>query len=281
MNQDTFDFFSGFAKEQSGLALSSDKAYLLETRLMPIARCRGMTSLDEIAQVLRKKQDQELARQVTEALTTNESSFFRDGKPFQYFRERLLPQLLERRAAQKKIRIWSAAASSGQEAYSLAMILEEERMKLSGWTFEIIGTDISQAMLEKARGGIYTQFEVQRGLPIQLLTKYFEKSGDHWKVAEKLRSMVTFKQHNLLHSGRSLGKFDVVFCRNVLIYFDLETKRSVLNDMRELVAEDGALLLGGAETVVGVSDAFRPIENERGAYRPVLAQPAASAVAMN
>ncbi len=228
MTGDDFDMLCRLLKERSGLVLTRDKAYLLESRLLPVARKRNMKSLDELIVALRGRADGELLRDVVEAMTTNESFFFRDIKPFDQFRTFVLPQLLVKRASKKAIRVWSAACSSGQEPYSLAMIMTEEKAKLAGWNIEIVATDLSTEILEKAQAGLYTQFEVQRGLPIQLLVKYFKQQGDRWQIDAGIRSMVRFRCLNLLDDFTQFGQFDVIFCRNVLIYFDQPTKTAVL-----------------------------------------------------
>lgn len=268
MNPDDFDFVSQFFKTRSGLVLTRDKAYLLESRLMPVARKKGMKTLDELIGAMRGGRDSVLLSEVTEAMTINESFFFRDIKPFDLFRETVLPKLLESRAAKKTIRIWCAACSSGQEPYSLAMVLREHAARLAGWRTEIVGTDISSEMVAKAKAGLYSQFEVQRGLPIQMLVKYFKKEGDLWQIDAALRAMVRYREFNLLDSLRGLGTFDVVFCRNVLIYFDAETKGQILARVRAIMPDDGVLFLGGAETVLGISDVFKPIPQFRGLYAP-------------
>lgn len=265
MRPDDFDFLVKMLKERSGLILTKDKSYLLESRLMPVARRRGYKALDELVAQLRRR-DEVLAVDITEAMTTNESFFFRDQKPFDQFRQFVLPNLLRTRAVKKSFRIWCAAASSGQEPYSLAMLLKEEAAKLAGWRTEIVGTDISKEILDKARKGLYSQFEVQRGLPIQMLVKYFKKRDDQWEIDPVVRSMVQYKELNLLTDFRTLGTFDVVFCRNVLIYFDQETKGKVLENMSKQMTEDAVLYLGGAETVLGISDKFKPIPGQRGVY---------------
>ena len=269
MKPEDFDFFSRFFKERSGLVLTPEKAYLLESRLMPLARRQNMNGLEDLAAALRANRNASLLRDATEAMTINESFFFRDTKPFDLFRQTILPQLLEARTARKTFRIWCAASSSGQEPYSLAMILKEESARLAGWRTEIVATDISTEMLAKAKAGMYSQFEVQRGLPIQLLVKYFQKEGDLWQIDAALRAMVQFREFNLLQDLRPLGTFDVVFCRNVLIYFDNATKAKVLEGIGGIMPEDGVLFLGGAETVLGISERFRPIPNQRGTYMPV------------
>ncbi len=267
MKPDDFDLFAVLVRQRSGLVLSSDKTYLLESRLTPVVRKWKLKTLEELAQAVRTKRDESMLRDITEAMTTNESFFFRDQKPFDQFRQVLLPQLLKSRAAKKHIRIWSAAASSGQEAYSLAMILSEEAAKLPGWKIDIVGTDLSSEMVERSKSGIYSQFEVQRGLPITMLLKYFQQAGsDKWQIKEPLRQMVQFREGNLLTDFGPIGVFDVIYCRNVLIYFDQPTKTRVLDAMSLVMAPDGALFLGGAETVLGISDKFKPMENERGLY---------------
>ena len=266
MNPGDFAFLSDLVKSRSGLVLTNDKVYLLESRLMPVARKRNMKGLEELVRALRARPDEGLARDVTEAMTTNESFFFRDIKPFDLFRNTVLPGFRESRAATRSIRIWSAAASSGQEPYTIAMVLKEEAAKLAGWRIEILGTDISGEMLAKARAGVYSQFEVQRGLPITLLVKYFKKHGEMWQVDPSLRAMVRYREHNLLDNLRPLGTFDVVFCRNVLIYFDTATKARVLEGVARVMSDDGLLFLGGAETVIGVTNRFKPVPGHRGIY---------------
>lgn len=266
MKIEDFETLSKTVRERSGLVLSKDKSYLLETRLMPVARKHGLSGLEELTEKVRRK-DEALIGDVTEAMTTNESLFFRDTKPFDQFRDVVLPDLMKSRADQKRIRVWSAACSSGQEAYSLCMLIKEQGPKLADWRFDITGTDISMEMVNKAKAGHYTQFEVQRGLPITLLIKYFKQNGDKWQLDSSIRSMVQYKYFNLLESPRSLGQFDVVFCRNVLIYFDQETKGKVLSGIADQMPDDGILYLGGAETVLGISDRFEPVPGYRGMYK--------------
>lgn len=265
MRPEDFDFVAKMLKDRSGLIITRDKAYLLESRLTPVARKRGLKGLDELMSGLRTA-GEDVLRDVTEAMTTNESFFFRDIKPFDQFKAVVLPAMLNCRATKKTVRIWSAACSSGQEAYSLAMILKEEAARLPGWKFEIVGTDISTEMLEKAKAGVYSQFEVQRGLPIQLLVKYFKKNAELWQIDPAIRGMVQYREYNLLHDLKPLGQFDVVFCRNVLIYFDQPTKTRVLDNIARVMPDDGFLYLGGAETVLGISDKFKPVPDQRGIY---------------
>jgi len=266
MNVNDFDLICRILKERSGLTLAKDKAYLLESRLLPVARKWKFANFEELARVIRTKPDEALLRDVTEAMTTNESFFFRDIKPFDQFRDIVLPHMLKARAQQKSIRIWSAACSSGQEPYSLSMILSENAAKLQGWRVEIIATDLSTEILSRAREGLYSQFEVQRGLPIQYLVKYFQQAGDRWQINKPIRDMVQYRPFNLLQPMAPLGRFDVVFCRNVLIYFDQPTKTKVLDGIAGQMADDGFLYLGGAETILGVTERFQLIEGQRGIY---------------
>ena len=268
MNSSDFEFLSNLLYKQSGLILTPDKDYLLKTRLQPVARKHGISSIEQIVSTLKMRHDEKLVNSITDAMTTNESLFFRDKNPFDQFKAVVLPSLLESRAARKSIRIWSAACSSGQEPYSLSMILDELASKLSGWRVEIIATDISAEMIARAQSGLYSQFEVQRGLPVQLLVKYFQQEGDRWRLSDKIRNMVTFREFNLLEDPRPLGNFDIVFCRNVLIYFDHETKKKVLDGISRQIAPDGFLYLGGAETVISITDKFQPVKGQRGMYQP-------------
>lgn len=267
MKVEDFDMFCTLLKQRSGLVLTKDKAYLLESRLMPIARKWSVKGLDELAAMIRTRKDEALLRDITEAMTTNESSFFRDQKPFDLFKSVVLPLQMPSRQAKKSIRIWSAACSSGQEAYSLLMTLNDEGHKVAGWKFDIVGTDISAEMVAKAKAGLYTQFEVQRGLPITHLVKYFKQVGDKWQISDDLRSRVQFREYNLLSDLSPLGQFDVIFCRNVLIYFDQPTKTKVLEAMARMLPPDGVLYLGGAETVLGITDKLKPMEGQRGLYQ--------------
>lgn len=266
MNGDHFDVLSGLIRQHSGLVLTRDKAYLLESRLLPVARKWRLRTLADLATAVRGQADTGMVREIVEAMTTNESFFFRDVKPFDQFKSFVLPHLLRARAATRSIRIWSAACSSGQEPYSLAMILSEQRAQLAGWRVEILATDLSTEILDKAQAGLYSQFEVQRGLPIQLLVKYFKQQGERWQIDPAIRAMVSFRQLNLLDEMTALGRFDVIFCRNVLIYFDQPTKTLVLDRLSRQMAPDGHLYLGGAETVLGISDKLQPVPENRGVY---------------
>ena len=269
MKPDDFQLLSGILKERSGLVLTADKAYLLESRLLPIARKQGLAGLDDLVRAIRTSREERLISVVTEAMTTNESLFFRDSSPFDQMRKSMLPALLKARAGIRRLRVWSAACSTGQEPYSLAMLFKEEAAAVAGYRIELVGTDLSTEVLEKAKAGLYSQFEVQRGLPIAMLAKYFAKVGDMWQIKPDLRGMVQFRPHNLLHDFSLLGQFDVIFCRNVLIYFDQATKAQILGRMAKLLPVDGFLVLGGAETVLGITDRFAPVPGMRGIYAVV------------
>lgn len=255
-------FVAREVKARTGLVITPDKAYLLESRLSPIARKEGFADLRELISAARAGRDPRLIEAVADALNTNETFFFRDNAPFDILRESVLPELSRKRGG-RPLRIWCAACSSGQEPFSVAMLLAELRAEGRPVEAEIIATDVSARVLEKARAGLYSQFEVQRGLPIKLLIKYFERSGELWRLSDRIRSMVRFQTFNLLDPMTSLGRFDIVFCRNVLIYFDPDSRRRTLERIAANLAEDGALFLGGAETVVGVTDAFTPAPDQR------------------
>ncbi len=276
MTPGEFEFLKTFLKTKSGLVLSNEKQYLVESRLLPVARSTKLDTLSAVIQQLQRGGNRALETEVVEAMTTNESFFFRDKTPFEHFRDTMLPALLESRASRKQIKIWCAAASTGQEPYSLAICLKEDKAKMPGWRTRILGTDLSQEVLEKAKTGFYSQFEVQRGLPIQMLLKYFEQKGDMWQISPEMRAMVEWRNFNLLDSFSLLGEFDIIFCRNVLIYFDQETKSEILGRLAKSLPDDGYLVLGAAETVVGLTDAFKPVPGKRGLFQKKLAVQAAT-----
>ena len=263
-----YDFLRKCLKERSGLVLSADKQYLVESRLLPVARKAGLANLGELVATLKTPHEHTLMTTVVEAMTTNETFFFRDKTPFEHFRQTIMPALLAARRGTRSIRIWCAATSTGQEPYSLAMCLKEFEREIAGWRIELLATDLSGEVLEKARQGLYTQFEVQRGLPIQLLITHFTQIGELWQIAPNIRAMVRYRQLNLLADFSSLGLFDLIFCRNVLIYFDQDTKTDVLNRLARVTANDGYLILGAAKTVVGLTERFKPVADKRGLYAP-------------
>jgi len=262
-----YEYLRKLLKERSGLDLSADKQYLIESRLLPLSRKCGLPGISELVQQM-KSGSTVITTQVVEAMTTNETFFFRDKVPFDHFRDSIMPEIVKARAGRRSIRIWCAAGSTGQEPYSLAMCLKEMSAAMSGWRIEILATDLSQEVLEKSKAGIYSQFEVQRGLPIQMLVKYFKQTGELWQINPDIRAMVHHRQLNLLHDFTQLGVFDVIFCRNVLIYFDQDTKIGIFNRLAKVTEPDGFLVLGAAETVVGLTDVFKPFPERRGLYRP-------------
>jgi chemotaxis protein methyltransferase CheR len=267
-----YDFLRNCLKQSSGLVLSADKQYLVESRLLPVARKAGLGNLTALVNVLRRGDDA-LLTAVVEAMATNESFFFRDKIPFDHFRTIVMPALLAARRNARIIRIWCAAASTGQEPYSLAMTLMSMEREIAGCRIELLATDLSGEVLEKAEQGLYSQFEVQRGLPIHLLIKYFTQVGELWQITPEIRAMVKFRQLNLLSEFSHLGIFDLIFCRNVLIYFDQATKVNVLDRLARVTASDGYLVLGAAETVVGLTDSFRVVGDKHGLYAPNMRSP--------
>lgn len=267
MAPEYFDYLRELLIERSGLVVTPDKTYLIDTRLIPVARSLGYKTIEEMVDALKAKPDERVFVQVSEAMNTHESLFFRDKSPFDLFQKTILPQLLVRRRDKRHIRVWCAACSTGQEPYSLAMLLKAEAEKLKGWKVEIVATDISHSVLARAREGVFSQFEVQRGLPVTMLVNHFSQEGEYWRLNEDIRKMVDFRAFNLLESPMGLGQFDVVFCRNVLIYFNVETKTQVLGSIGRVLNEDGALFLGSAESTMGLTEDFWPVEAGRGVYK--------------
>jgi chemotaxis protein methyltransferase CheR len=261
-----YDYLRKLLKLRSGLVLAPDKQYLLESRLLPLARKVGAAGLGELVLRLKSPGAELLIAEVVDAMTTNETFFFRDKIPFEHFRDTMLPALIAARGPRRQLRIWCAACSTGQEPYSLAMSLMEMGAALDGWRIEIVATDLAREVIERARVGLYTQFEVQRGLPIALLLKYFTQIGENWQLVPELREMVKFRQLNLLRDFSSLGSFDVIFCRNVLIYFDSTTKTDVLQRLGSSLESDGFVVLGAAETVIGLTERLKPYADRRGLY---------------
>lgn len=235
----------------SGIVLDESKRYLLETRLMPIVRRENLKTINDLCALLRATSKPKINQEIMEAMTTNETFFFRDMVPFKILKEKILPALIEERKFLRQLSIWSAAASSGQEAYSLIMMLLE--MGLKDWKIDILGTDIAEKVLERARTGKYVQIEVNRGLPAPYLIKYFTRQGMEWQVKDELRRMVRFQQFDLRQSMKALGPFDIVLCRNVLIYFDIETKKKILQQIEGTLRRGGSLILGAAETTMNLN----------------------------
>lgn len=262
-----FDIYKDLLKKKSGLVITPDKSYLLESRLGPVAKKWGYASMDAMTLALQGVPDQKLIIDIVEAMTTNETSFFRDTRPFDLFKDFVVPEIQKIKGMNKTLNIWCAAASSGQEPYSLSMLLKEDaNTKMAGWRTNILATDISQDILEQAKEGVYSQFEVQRGLPIKLLMNYFTQEDEKWRIKDEIKQMVKYEMFNLLDSMTRLGKFDIVFCRNVLIYFDETDKRDILERIAAQMEPHGVLFLGGAETVIGITKAFTAVPEKRGIY---------------
>lgn len=261
-----YDYFCKLVHDRSGLVLTPEKIYLVNGRLDPVARTEGFPGVPDLLKAIRAGVSETLIQRCVDAMATHESYFFRDGAPFELLASTVLPRLIAARQATRSLRIWCAACSSGQEPYSAAMILQEMGAALSGWRLEILATDMSEPILKKAREGIYSDFEVQRGLSPERLARWFTRHEAAWQVSPVLRQMVRFKPHNLLSGAAGLGVFDAILCRNVLIYFDVEGKRRVMDQLSNALAPDGSLLLGSAETVLGVTRAFEPTPGVRGLF---------------
>jgi chemotaxis protein methyltransferase CheR len=266
MQPDDFGFLARLLKERSGLVLTKDKGYLVENRLMPVMRQKRFKTLADLMRAVQTGEP-ELSERVVEAMMFKDTGFFRDWRPFEHFRTVVLPNLMTARRAKKTFRILCAGVSTGQEAYSLAMILERLKGELAGWTCEIVGVDLSQASLAFADQAVYSQFDVQRGLPIRLLLKYFQKKDeDQWGLNTTIRNMVQFKPWNLMDDLFPLGRFDVVLCRNVLPYFDMQTKFAVLQKLSRSMTDDGVLYVGLQEPLSGVSPSFQAANAPLGIY---------------
>lgn len=259
-----FELYKDLLFEKSGLVLTPDKSYLLDSRLTPVARKWNFPSIEFMTLQLRALPDNDLIRDIVEAMSTTETSFFRDIKPYIEFEQNLIPILQKQR--RKNLRIWSAAAASGQEPYSLAMILKDHEQELRGWRIDILATDISEAALEQGRRGIYSQFEVQRGVPITYLIKFFEQINEKWRLRDDIRSMVRFDYFNLLDEMTRLGPFDLVFLRNALGYFDDRTKGQILENVADRIENDGLIVLGKGETCVGLTDRLAPLPGQNGVF---------------
>ena len=259
LQPEDFNYFRGLLQRRAAIVLEDEKAYLVESRLSLLSHREGFPSLGALATHLRSGGDDRLQRKVVEAMTTNETSFFRDAHPFQSLRQAVLPDLLRRRGAERILSVWCAACSSGQEPYSVAMLLREYGPALEGWNVRIIASDLSTEMLERARLGRYTDAEVNRGLPAPLLEKYFRRHGGEWRIRDDLRGMVEFRAINLIDPWPALPALDVVLLRNVLIYFDLPAKRCTLERVRKVLRPDGCLFLGGSETTLNLHDGYERV----------------------
>jgi chemotaxis protein methyltransferase CheR len=251
---ENYKFLQAHVYSQVGIVLESNKSYLFESRLAPIVKQFSLGSINALCELIVSKRNPEISHQVVEAMTTNETYFYRDPAQYEAIRTVLLPKLKEERQTTRKLRFWSAASSTGQEAYSLAMMLLENGLK--DWDVQILGTDFSSKVVERAQSGNYQQIEVNRGLPTAMLIKYFQRTGLNWQLNDSVRKMARFETIDLRKSMRTLGPFDLVFCRNVMIYFDNETKRSIMKELHSTLFRGGWLLLGGAESAFGLDEWF-------------------------
>ena len=267
IGEGAFRILAGLMKSRAGIILGREKAPFLESRLLPVAARAGLASVDDLAAALVRTAAESLVVETVEAMLNNETFFYRDSAPFDLLRSSILPALRQARRETRRIRIWCAAASTGQEPYSLAMMLASDEGSWAGWEVEIVATDLSRRALDRAEAGLYSQFEVQRGLPIQSLVRHFEKDGEHWRLNRDIRRRVRFRQINLGQPFAHLGVFDIILCRNVLMYFDAASKTDMLARMRKMMPDDGCLLLGAAETVLGLGVDFQPDWVNRGLYR--------------
>ena len=259
-------FLRDLVYRRSAIVLEADKDYLIDSRLSPLVREVGLRSIDELVYKLRANSATPLATQVIEAMTTNETFFFRDFHPFEALKLRLVPELINARAEQRSLRIWCAAASTGQEPYSIAMTLRDAFPELASWDIQILATDLNSAVLARAREGKYRQLEVNRGLPAPMLIKYFDRAGTDWQIKPAIREMVKFQELNLLDPWLTVGTQDLVFMRNILIYFDVETKRRILGHVRQVLRPDGFLIMGGAETTSNLDHGYVPVRIGTGVY---------------
>ena len=258
---------AGLLEARTGQQLTMNRRWRIETALAQLLRERGIATLDELITILVMGREPSLSQKVVEALLNNETYFFRDRMPFDQLTSTVLPRLTELRATSKRITIWSAGCSTGQEAYSLAMIFAEDPMRWAGWTIDIVATDVSEAAVERAREGVYTQFEVQRGLGINQMIRWFEGTPKGWRAAEALRKPIRFSVHNLLEAPPHPGKFDIVLCRNVLLYLNADKKRLAFDRLASALSDDGMLMLGAGETVIGQTDRLAADRDWRGLYR--------------
>lgn len=263
-----FDYIRKMIYEQSAIVLEPGKEYLVEARLQPLAQREGLTTIQDLIAKMRADRSNGLQQKVVDAMTTNETSFFRDIHPFETFKKIIIPDVMAKRASIKELNIWVGASSSGQEPYTLAMVLRENFPALMNWKITFIASDISQQMLTRSRNGLYSQLEINRGLPAPLLVKYFQRVGMEWQIREDLRKLIDFRELNLCATWPLMPKMDVIFMRNVLIYFDVNTKKTILGKIRQTMKPDGYLFMGAAETTMNLDDNFMRTEYQQsGCYR--------------
>ena len=270
MTETEFDYIRKLLLDRSAVVLGPEKRYLVEARLAPVINQLDLPSISDLVTELRHHADSGMVTKVVEALVTSETSFFRDFLPFEVLRKYVVPRLIAARSAERKLTFWSAACSTGQEAYTIAIILREYFPELTTWQITILGTDISNEVIAKAKLGIYSQFEANRGLPAKLMVKYFQQQGTNWQLNTAIRQMVEFRQFNLASQWSQLPMFDVIFLRNVMIYFDVSTKKDILGRSAKILRPDGYLVLGGAETTLNICDAFTRVEQFQAGYHQLV-----------
>ena len=271
MTDEDFDYIRKIVRDRSAIALEDGKQYLVDSRLAPLVRKMNLNSIADLVALLRAPFSDELEQQVVEAMVTTETTFFRDLNPFEALRKEVIPVLIEKRRIERSLNIWCAACSTGQEPYSLALMIREHFPQLAGWNLKILATDLSREVLARAREGRYSQIEVNRGLPAALLVKHFRQHGNSWQLHDDVRSMVEFKELNLVRAWPLLPRMDLVFLRNVMIYFDVETKKGILSRMASVLRADGYLLLGGAETTFNLNGSYQRIEQFKAGFYQLIA----------
>jgi chemotaxis protein methyltransferase CheR len=279
VTKDDFDFIAHLAHTQAAIVLEAGKEYLVESRLGELASTLGMPGIEHLIREVRSKPQSDLVRKVIDALTTNETLFFRDFHPFEALKKSVIPEIMEKRAAVRQLSIWCGACSTGQEPYSLAMLLRENFPALRDWKVSILATDLSPRVLKSAEAGVFSQLEVNRGLPATLLVKYFAKEGDKWHIKDDVRKLITFRELNLVQPWPVMQPFDLIFLRNVMIYFDVPTKKTILKRMRGCLLPHGYLFLGSAETTVNLDPSYRTVNTDKTVYySPTPAEPAGTPV---
>jgi chemotaxis protein methyltransferase CheR len=275
INADDFEFVRTMVRTQAGIILEPGKEYLVESRLLPLAKREGFESIAELVGKVRGPLGIGLSPKIVDAMTTNETTFFRDVEPFEVLRKFVLPELIEKNKLTRRLSIWYAASSTGQEPYSVSMLIREHFPQLLSWDLQQLATDISPSVLARAREGLYGQVEINRGLPANYLVRYFSKQGNQWQLKESVRKMVRFEELNLIRPWPPMPNADIVMIRNVMIYFDVEAKKQILARIRRVLRPNGYLFLGGAETTMNLDDSFVRQQYERaGCYRPRIAEAA-------
>ncbi|MBM3608315.1 MAG: protein-glutamate O-methyltransferase CheR [Alphaproteobacteria bacterium] len=263
----TTQAFLTFVAARTGVCVPPERQYMIDSRLAGLVREAGAASIEPVLEAAMSGEDAQLTHAVLDAMMMGETLFFRDRQVFASLADTVIPGLVEARSDIKRLRIWSAACARGQEPYSIAMLLEDKAARLRGWQVELLASDISHSAIKQAREGYFNQFEVQRGLPVNLLLRHFHREGEQWRIAEHMRSLADFRQHNLLTDDPSLGRFDLILCRNVLMYFDAAKRRDVLARLKRHLVPGGVLLLGATESIIGPETELQPVTGFAGGFR--------------